>query len=276
MPSDSQPAPAPDAEPPVGWPAFVSLTPRVPAIAVPVEARDDAALLALTGAAVAAGAELVEWRIDALEVAGTPDGGALLPGSDLASRVARLVADLRPVLDGVPLLATYRSRGEGGPGALDDDGYRELLLALVAARVDAVDVELSRPAGLAAEVTSRAHEVGVAVVGSSHDFEGTPPDLDARFAELARRGSDVLKVAAMPRGAGDVLRLLTAAEDARRSHRRAVVPVAMGELGVLTRVAGGLWRAPFTFAAVGRASAPGQLGIPEVRLVQRVLAGEGT
>lgn len=257
-------------------PAFVPLAPDVPAIAVPVQAGDVDELLALARAAVAAGAEVLEWRIDAIEGAavGTmPDGAARPDLERFPEAVARLLRRLRATV-GAPVLATYRSRDEGGPGVLDDDGYRALLLALVAARADAVDVELSRPAALAEEVARCAHEAGIAVVGSSHDFTRTPPDLDDRFAELARRGSDVLKVAATPQDAADVLRLLTAAVHARATHGRAVLPVSMGRLGVLSRVAGGLWRAPVTFAAVGRGSAPGQLGVAEVTEIQRVLAGE--
>lgn len=243
------------------------LTPATPAVAVPVAGGDGQDLLERTAAAVAGGADLVEWRLDAW------GGGAA--HTMAPSAVAELVAALRAELGGVPVLATYRSRLEGGPGEADDGEYTDLLLALVAAGVDAVDVELTRPEEDAAVVVAAARAVGVVVVGSSHDFSGTPDDLPSRFRELARRGADVLKVAVTPESAYDVVRLLDAAVSAHEATGRPVVPVAMGALGVLTRVAGGLWGAPFTFAMVGEASAPGQLAVADVRAVQDVLARAG-
>lgn len=235
----------------VHTPAFPSLTPPVPAIAVPVQALDDAQLDERARAAREAGAQIIEWRIDAHRE----------PHRDLD--VAAAVEVLAQV--GLPILATYRSEAEGGAGSLNDDGYRALLLALLENRVGALDIELSRPAPIATGIAAAAREVGVVVVGSSHDFSATPADLDDRFATLARRGSDVLKVAATPRSAGDVLRLMSAAERARVQTGRSVVPVSMGGAGALTRVAGALWRAPFTFAYVGERSAPGQLRVEQVR-----------
>lgn len=242
-------------------PSFPSLNPTVPAIAVPVQALDDAQLGERARAARDQGADLIEWRIDAHRE----------PHGDLDIQAA--VEVLAQV--GLPVLATYRSAAEGGNGSFDDDAYRALVFALLEARVGAIDIELTRARLLALEVGAAAREVGVVIVGSSHDFTGTPGDLNDRFAELADRGSDVLKVATTATTASDVLALMSAAEQARSRFERAVVPVAMGGAGVVTRVAGGLWRAPFTFAHLGEPSAPGQLRVEQVRAAQAILgAGE--
>ena len=87
----------------------------------------------------------------------------------------------------------------------------------------------------------------------------------------------MLKVAATPIDAGDVLRLLTAADSARRTWQRPVVPIAMGPLGAITRIGGSLVRAPFTFGQVaGRASAPGQFEVATLRAVLDALHGTGS
>ncbi|WP_454300431.1 type I 3-dehydroquinate dehydratase [Salana multivorans] len=195
------------------------------------------------------------------------------PGMELASAPDRLPA-LRAECR-LPVLATYRSGLEGGPGEIDDDAYGDLLTALVTAGADAIDVELTRGEEVVLAPVWLARENGVSVVGSSHDFTGTPDDLDVRFAEVARRGSDVLKIAVTPSSDTDVLRLLSSAVRARHEHGRSVLPVAMGPLGALTRVGGGLWRAPLTFARVGEGSAPGQLDVADAARVLAVLTGTG-
>ncbi len=239
----------------------LDLRPVRPAITVPVSCIDVTGATAGAVAARAAGAEVIEWRLDALD----PDELASAP-----DRLPALRAECR-----LPVLATYRSRLEGGPGEIDDDAYGDLLTALVTARADAIDVELTRGEEVVLAPVWLAHENGVSVVGSSHDFTGTPDDLDVRFAELARRGSDVLKIAVTPSSDTDVLRLLSSAVRARHEHGRSVLPVAMGPLGALTRVGGGLWRAPLTFARVGEGSAPGQLDVADAARVLAVLTGTG-
>lgn len=233
----------------------------LPAVVVPVQGDDLAAVLAHARAVAASGADVAEWRLDAWG------------RHDAAGAVAAL-GSLRTALGGLPVLATFRSLAEGGPGTLSDEDYTALLLALLADGVEGVDVELTRPAPVARAVLEAAGASGAAVVGSSHDFERTPgpEELDRLFDGLADRGSDVLKVAVQVHDDGDVFRLLAAAHRARR-HGTAVLPIAMGATGVLTRFAGEAWGAPATFARVGVGSAPGQLGVTELRAALTAVHG---
>ncbi|PWD49708.1 type I 3-dehydroquinate dehydratase [Serinibacter arcticus] len=224
-----------------------------PAVVVPLAGADADAVLAHAREVAASGADVAEWRLDTW---GAHDGEGAL----------EMLPALRSALGSLPVLATYRSLAEGGPGGLDDAGYTALLLALVAARVEGVDVELSRPDAVATAITTAARDAGTVVVGSSHDFAGTPSTdrLGAILDSLAARDADVLKVAVTASDGGDVARLLAAAHTARR-HGRPVLPIAMGPAGVLTRIAGECWGAPATFGLVGTGSAPGQVPVPELR-----------
>ncbi|TGO04672.1 type I 3-dehydroquinate dehydratase [Serinibacter arcticus] len=228
-----------------------------PAVVVPLTGRDDEDILAHARAVARSGADVAEWRLDAW---GAHDGDGAVA----------MLPRLREALGDLPVLATYRSTAEGGPGTLDDDAYVALLVALLGGErpVEGVDVELSRPTAVSAAVATAAREAGAVVVGSSHDFTGTPDAevLAATFDALAARDADVLKVAVTAADDGDVLRLLTAARAARR-HGRSVLPIAMGAAGLLTRVAGECWGSPATFGAVGTGSAPGQVAVPELRAV---------
>ncbi len=205
------------------------------AIAVSLTEETTAAVVGRM-AALAPVADLFEIRADYLR---HPDLGAIL-----AARTK-------------PILFTCRSESEGGrfPGR-DRGALRRLLCDAAARGFDLVDVE--ERSGLADMIRTRA---GQDLVLSWHDFEGTPDDLDAIHDRMAARRPDVVKIAVTARSVADLGRLLALAS--RRAARPGprLVAIAMGPLGVASRVLGGRWGAPFTFASPenGREAAPGQL-----------------
>jgi 3-dehydroquinate dehydratase/shikimate dehydrogenase len=156
-----------------------------------------------------------------------------------------------------PILLTCRPESEGGRFPDREASLRRRVLAEAVERgFDLVDVEAR--AGFD-DVT--AAKAGRGLVLSWHDFEGTPDDLDALFARMAAARPDVVKIAVTARSIADLARLLAfASRHASRPGPR-LVALAMGPLGVASRILGGRLRAPFTFAApaAGRESAPGQL-----------------
>ena len=136
---------------------------------------------------------------------------------------------------------------------------------------DAIDVELATPG--VAGLVSRARAAGLAVVVSHHDFAATPP-ADEIVALLRRQrdvGADVCKVAVMPHDPDDVLALLTATRAFARDADRPVVTVAMGALGVVSRLAGGVFGSAMTFASAGAVSAPGQVDVERLRAALALL-----
>ena len=159
-----------------------------------------------------------------------------------------------------PLLLTCRAESEGGrwPDA-DNASRREVLAAAVARGFDLVDVEAR--AGFDDVAAAKA---GRGLVLSWHDFAGTPDDLDAIFERMAAVQPDVVKISVLARTVEDLGRLLAFARRrfaARRLGDPALVALAMGEEGVASRVLGGRYGAPFTFASpsLGLEAAPGQL-----------------
>ena len=254
-----------------------ALDARSPSVIVPLTGREPAALdeqaaevLAVRdGATGAPVVDLVEWRVD-LHAPVVAGGGA---DPVVAVHTLRRLAGLLP---GIPLLATFRTTAEGGGAALDEAGYVELVAALAASGLaDAVDVEYRHPR--AADAIAAAHSHGTPVVASNHDFDATPAEEEivARLAAMESAGADVAKIAVMPRSAADVLTLLAATERRYRNARIPLVTMAMGALGAVTRIGGGVFGSAATFATVGAASAPGQLPAADVRAALELLGGAG-
>ena len=157
-------------------------------------------------------ADLVELRVDAL-----PADRRTLPLREPCS---------------LPLLVTFRHRSEGGQCEVPEEERVAVVRSLLPAVV-AMDWELAQ-AGHAGELLKEAHERGVGVIGSYHDFVGTPTrellhDLEKRAVAC---GADVLKVAFTPHTEKD---LNSALEWLRASHHLPVALMGMGALASQSR-----------------------------------------
>jgi 3-dehydroquinate dehydratase/shikimate dehydrogenase len=156
-----------------------------------------------------------------------------------------------------PLLFTCMPESEGGrfPDR-DQERRRRLLSDAVERGFDLVDVNAR---GAFPEVV--ASKAGRGLVLSWHDLEGTPDDLDSVYDRMAALGPDVVKIAVTARSIGDLGRLLAFAARHAKDAAPRLIALAMGPLGVASRVLGGRFGAPFTFAssAAGREAAPGQI-----------------
>jgi len=166
-----------------------------------------------------------------------------------------------------PLLFTCRSVSEGGRAKDAHPERKEMLIEASKRGFDYVDIEHRVPVY---EVI--ASRVGKGLVVSFHDFEDTPQDLDTLYAEMCARGADIVKIVVTPRGMADVGRLLDLAARAAAKGGTPLIALAMGPLGVPTRILAGRYRAPFTFAstAPGAEAAPGQISAAVMDELYRV------
>lgn len=241
---------------------------RSPSIIVPITADDDARLADQAGLLVGHPAvDIVEWRVDLYEPFIAGAGRVPAPAVAALEAVSRLLPD-------TPILATFRTTAEGGDAEISDDAYVHLVEALAATGLAAaVDVEYRH--ARAAEAIAAAHEHGVSVVASNHDFTATPPaeEISARLGAMESAGADVAKIAVMPRSAADVVTLIAATEQRSRAAGIPLITMSMGALGAVTRIGGGTFGSAATFATEGAASAPGQLPATGVRAALDLLAG---
>ena len=264
----------------------------LPAVAVSLTGPSLAQARTQARSAVDAGADVLELRVDLLEETGalaTPDP---LDAATAAAQVLECLRGLGEAIaaDGAdadaaaPLLLTCRTAAEGGRAQLDDASYGALLRSVLDGLADwaperrpaAIDVEVQR--GCLPQVCAQAHELGIDVVASFHDFEDTPADeaLEEVLARMACQGADLAKIAVWPTSADDVARLLgvcaraTADAGERSGLGVPVAAMSMGSLGAVSRVAPAFGSA-LTFAVVpdeqgqALASAPGQLPLQDVR-----------
>ena len=99
---------------------------------------------------------------------------------------------------------------------------------------------------------------------SAHFFDRMPGDLKAVAADLRRRGSDAIKIAAHCESLGDSVRLLRFA-----GKQRKIVAVAMGEVAMPARFLALRERSALMYAPVDDATAPGQVSLDQMKDVYR-------
>lgn len=235
-----------------------------PVVAVPITGQTTAAILKQAAAIVATGAQvLVEWRIDCFE--------------DVLDPTALVAAgrQLQAALPGLSLLTTFRTQGEGGHQPTSEAAYFAICQAVITGGfTDALDLELLHDQATIKGLVDSAHQHGMKVIMSSHDFTKTPARaaIIGRLTQMEDLGADLAKVAVMPTSVTDVLTLLAVTHQAATTLPRPVITMAMGDLGKVSRVAGEVFGSALTFATVGPASAPGQIALPDLEAILDQLA----
>lgn len=244
----------------------IELGAGVPEIIVPLTGASEPDVLARAERARTAPARIIEWRADLLD----PSAPAAVHRERVLAVLPALRAALAPEQ---ALLLTVRTAAEGGGREIVDADLAALLCAGIGLRgddgtslVDLVDIETARAPEAVDAVIREAHAAGIVVVGSFHDFTATPPREQILETLRAQRrvGSDVAKIAVTPTSPEDVLVLLAASLEAARDGAGPHLAISMGSLGAVSRVAAEVFGSCATFATVGDASAPGQLGTDEV------------
>ena len=85
-------------------------------------------------------------------------------------------------------------------------------------------------------------------------------------------GADIPKIAVMPQNKKDVLTLLAATEEMANDYAdRPIITMSMAGTGVISRLCGEVFGSSMTFGAVGKASAPGQMGAEDLNTVLALL-----
>ena len=236
-----------------------------PAVCVPVVGRTEEEIEKGFREAVSSGADLVEWRADWFD------------GCLDEERLTRVLACLRAGLADMPLLVTFRTMDEGGEKDITLEDYDIFIERVIdSGTADLVDVELFRGEERLGRLCGAAHEKGVCVVASSHDFKATPPvgEMIGRLCRMQELGADLLKIAVMPRDASDVLKLLEATYTMKRDHaKRPLITMAMGKTGVISRLCGEVFGSSLTFGSAGTASAPGQVEVQKLREALDIIHG---
>jgi len=210
-------------------------------LAIPICAKNQQEAISAIEQACAAGAELLELRLDYLADP-TPD------------IVCKLVAEAKK--SNLPVIATCRPIWEGGQYGGSEPQRQAILAAAARAGADYVDIEL-----IALEQNQIRRENVLAgstakLIVSNHDFQGKPTDINDRWSRIRRQNPDIGKLVYLANRINDNF----AALDLLHENPGAII-LTMGEAGQLGRLLAKKLGGFLTFASLtsGAESAPGQI-----------------
>jgi 3-dehydroquinate dehydratase-1 len=174
----------------------------------------------------------------------------------------------------MPLLFTNRPSWEGGEWQGSEEDRVALLLEAIHAGAAYVDIELRAPKDSFAAITRASAQCRCATIVSWHNFTETPGDehLHAVLHEMADSGATIGKIVTTAHHYTDTLRVL----GLQLMAQQLAFPLAcfaMGQAGQISRAATLSLGGVLTYGAADRASctAPGQLGVAELRSLQEML-----
>jgi 3-dehydroquinate dehydratase-1 len=227
----------------------------LPKIVVSLIGKDRVSLMKECKKVIDSSADIVEWRADYFEE------------YDLLG----MLVQLKELLAGKMLLFTYRTKNEGGNGENNEANYASLLKSVIESKeVDFIDIEFSHSPLTIESLAHLARENGVISIISSHNFERTPSatEIVYQLQCMDKLPTDITKVAVMPHSVDDVLQFMRATNlSYEKFVKKPLITMSMGELGKISRVAGGLIGSVMTFASLDKVSAPGQLSLEYTRSI---------
>jgi 3-dehydroquinate dehydratase-1 len=199
--------------------------------------------------------DLVEWRLD-LTGLGARGGLWLERCRELEQA-------------GVRVLLTIRASAEGGQWTVADE-ERFTLLRRGLDVVSMVDLEIN--SRLLPRVVAAAHAAGKPVIGSFHDFAGTPPraELEDVIARGWQSGADVVKLALRLKTDVDLPLLLDLLKGGTPRRPLCVIGMGAPEARLALARAGSC----FAYGFLGESAAPGQVPCTELWQQLQKVAGE--
>lgn len=226
---------------------------------VPITAKTkEQALAQAQVIANTADADLAEFRIDLLSFA-----------SD-TKQVIALGHELKKILGNKPMIATIRTKNEGGQLEISDVDYGKTYQAyLKNPFMDWLDVEMFRDQKVVSDIVQKAHQKKVLIVMSNHDFQKTPnqDEIVKRLLKQDQMGADILKIAVMPKSKQDVFTLMNATLKVSQQTTKPLLTMSMGQLGTISRVATANMGGSYSFGMIGQASAPGQIDVAKLKQI---------
>lgn len=233
-----------------------------PKICVPVMGANREELRKQAQIAAQEACDVIEWRMDYFDSVTCEQ-----EVTDTAEEIKKTIGDKI-------LLATFRTKNEGGEWMPEPEEYRKLLYCIgKCAFTDWVDVEYAMLKKMPEGILPDLKNYGKTVLLSCHDFQKTPSfeEMYATLENMEKAGGDIGKLAVMPEKEEDVLSLLEVTLKAKRELTIPVVTMSMSEMGKISRICGELSGSVLTFGCTEKASAPGQIPVEKLAFCLELL-----
>ncbi len=217
-------------------------------ICVAISAEDTNSAIQKSQKAVQKGADFIEVRVDHFKDPFNAD-------------FVKLVKEINS-----KLILTVRKPDEGGEFAFEEKQRIMLIQKCIAAKPFAVDLEYGMQIDSLMNLIQQAVKNQVKVILSFHDFQKTPPITEMKeiILEAVKKRADIIKIIGTATSIQDNLKMLFLPQFAKKKNIQ-IVAFAMGSKGTVSRILSPIFGAAFTFAALDKPTAPGQISIDDMK-----------
>ncbi|MDR1687730.1 MAG: type I 3-dehydroquinate dehydratase [Clostridiales bacterium] len=224
-----------------------------PKICVPITGKTIQEIEKESREAKKSAADIIEWRADYFS-------GISSGFNEDTQKALKVINEA-----GKPVIFTLRLNGEGGAVKIPQNTRHSIMLeAINLSAVNYIDIEFANGADFISPLAQAAHRNNIKVIISGHDFTQTPQrdEIVSLLCEYGKNFADLVKIAVMPQRDSDVFMLLSAAlKYSEMNGSLPLIAISMGELGLSSRIYGGLFGSVLTFAQLNEATAPGQIPV---------------
>lgn len=164
------------------------------------------------------------------------------------------------------LIITIRKPDEGGQYPFQETERLNLIKKCIITKPYAVDIEFSLNTEKISELIQEMKDNSVKTILSFHDFKKTP-EIDSMkkiILKAVRFQADIVKIIGTGNSIEDNLKMLTLPLFAKE-NKIEIIAFAMGQKGTVSRILSPIFGAKFTFAALDKPTAPGQISIDEMK-----------
>ncbi|MFX1294826.1 MAG: type I 3-dehydroquinate dehydratase [Promethearchaeota archaeon] len=217
-------------------------------ICVAISSDDVDSAIKKSKEAIALGASLIEVRIDHFKNPTDVDFVELVKKID--SKV----------------ILTVRKSSEGGKYAFEENKRLELIQKCIYAKPYAIDLEFSIQEDELTALIQYTKKNHVKVILSFHDFDKIPEvyQMKELILKAVQKKVDYVKIIVTASCIEDNLKMLSLPQFAEKNDIQ-IIAFAMGRKGSISRILSPIFGAAFTFAALDKPTAPGQIKIEEMK-----------
>ena len=206
-------------------------------------------------------ADLVEWRADFFEDVNDFE------------KIKDVLKHLRDILE-MPILFTLRTATDGGNTDIDIEDYVKINSEISSLQMaDIIDLELSGGSENVKKIVELARKNDVKTIVSNHRKDTPTTDEIVEILKTMQDfNPDMAKIALTPKSNKDVIALLSAMDEMTENFAKIpIIAISMTNIGVITRVSQEMFNSSITFASLDKCSAPGQIGVDEMKTILRIM-----
>lgn len=169
-----------------------------------------------------------------------------------------------------PVILTLRRKDQGGFFSFSEEKRIKMLLELIAARPDFLDLEFDVSKEVIQNLKKRSKKTQI--IGSFHDLKKTPDNLGSIFSQMKQKPFDHFKIVTTAHSSIDVLKVMHFLK--RNSSTSNLSCMCTNKWGEISRIMAKACGSKMVYGYVNEKQITGQLSLEELEAIYHIPSGK--